>query len=197
MVKYPGQGLSDDEAIEKARDEARLKLRTRDRTSSRTRSRVPVAVCVAASAPTSAFRRSRVSIRRCTDRARSSRSFWLGLSFYTKTKLVTFNGRVFDLPLLELAAFRYGCPGEGLLREGPQSLQRRPGPDGLDDELRRLAWLRGWSRLLAKLLGKPGKMDVSGDQVYEMYQAGSTRRSTTTACSTRWTPISSSCERAS
>ena len=26
--------------------------------------------------------------------------------------------------------------------------------------------------MLAKLLGKPGKMDVSGDQVYEMYKAG-------------------------
>ena len=41
-------------------------------------------------------------------------AFWAGLSSYKekyreRVKLVTFNGRCFDMPLLEQAAFRYGC----------------------------------------------------------------------------------------
>ena len=40
--------------------------------------------------------------------------FWNGLvsyreKFKDRIKVVTFNGRCFDLPLLEYAAFRYGC----------------------------------------------------------------------------------------
>ena len=32
--------------------------------------------------------------------------------------------------------------------------------------------LSGGLNLLSKILGKPGKMEVAGDQVYGMYQAG-------------------------
>src|SRR5262245_59365496 len=34
--------------------------------------------------------------------------FWRGWDKYNRPTLVSFNGRTFDLPLLELAAFRYG-----------------------------------------------------------------------------------------
>src|SRR5690606_18577722 len=34
--------------------------------------------------------------------------FWRGWQAYRRPTLVSFNGRTFDLPLLELAAFRYG-----------------------------------------------------------------------------------------
>ena len=34
--------------------------------------------------------------------------FWRGWESYQRPTLVSFNGRTFDIPLLELAAFRYG-----------------------------------------------------------------------------------------
>jgi predicted PolB exonuclease-like 3'-5' exonuclease len=101
-----------------------------------------------------------------------AKSFWLGLSFYTKCKLVTFNGRCFDLPLLELAAFRYGCPAREYFARGRN---RYNGDLDLMDWFTNFGASRGFPGgldVLAKLIGKPGKMDVSGDQVYEMYKAG-------------------------
>ncbi len=35
-------------------------------------------------------------------------NFWRGWDHYRRPTLVSFNGRTFDIPLLELAAFRYG-----------------------------------------------------------------------------------------
>jgi hypothetical protein len=95
--------------------------------------------------------------------------FWNGVRHY-KARLVTFNGRGFDLPLLELAAFRYGIAA----RDYCQSSRNRFGNGSLD----LLDWMSnfGASRisggldLLAKMIGKPGKMDVSGDRVLEMYR---------------------------
>ena len=100
------------------------------------------------------------------------KKFWLGLSFYTRCKLVTFNGRSFDLPLLELAAFRYGFPAKDYFARGRN---RFNGDLDLMDWMTNFGACRGFAGgldLLAKMLGKPGKMDVSGDQVYEMYKAG-------------------------
>jgi predicted PolB exonuclease-like 3'-5' exonuclease len=85
--------------------------------------------------------------------------------------VVTFNGRGFDLPLLELAAFRFGCTARDYF------LYDR-GRYGTHIDL--LAWLNnfgavrhaGGLNLLSKILGKPGKMEVSGDQVYSMWKAG-------------------------
>ena len=47
---------------------------------------------------------------------------------YYKAKLVTFNGRGFDMPLLELAAYPLRHPGARLLPEQPQPLQRPDRP---------------------------------------------------------------------
>jgi predicted PolB exonuclease-like 3'-5' exonuclease len=103
--------------------------------------------------------------------------FWAGVVHYRLTyrdriKLVTFNGRCFDLPLLELAAFRYGITG----RDHFSTCRKRF--DGWHFDL--MDWLTnfgayrlvGGLNLLSKLLGKPGKMTLQGDQVYQFYQAG-------------------------
>jgi predicted PolB exonuclease-like 3'-5' exonuclease len=100
--------------------------------------------------------------------------FWAGLvhyyaQFHGQVKMVTFNGRGFDLPLLEMAAFRYGLSAPQLL----SGLQKR-----YDDwHLDLMDWLTNYSairlsgglNLLSKLLGKPGKMEVSGKKVYRMW----------------------------
>jgi predicted PolB exonuclease-like 3'-5' exonuclease len=171
MVKYAGQGLSDEAAIERAREEARQDSKTGSDFIHFT-FQIPVAVCVLRVGADFGLQAIK-----CVDaplyRPREIvKNFWLGLSFYTKCKLVTFNGRGFDLPLLELAAFRYGCPARDYFARGRN---RYNGDLDLMDWLTNFGASRGFAgglNVLAKLLGKPGKMDVAGDQVYEMYRAG-------------------------
>jgi len=172
LVKYPGLGLSDEEAIERARAEARASSPTGSDFIPYT-FQLPVAVCAV-----------RVDIRfalqsiRCIDaplyRTREiATKFWNGLLNYTNgAALVTFNGRGFDLPMLELAAFRYGCPAKDYFT----TRRKRFSADiDLQDFMMNYGATRGLAgglNLLAKLIGKPGKMGVSGDQVYEMYKQG-------------------------
>ena len=99
------------------------------------------------------------------------KKFWLGISCY-KAKLVTFNGRCFDMPLLELAAFRYGYAARDYCQN---SRNRFNGPIDLMDWMTNFGAYRlnGGLDLLAKLIGKPGKIGgMAGDQVYQMVLDG-------------------------
>ena len=102
------------------------------------------------------------------------KKFWAGINAYPapKTKLVTFNGRGFDMPMLELAAFRHGLS----LRDYCQKSRNRYGGNHFDllDWLTNFGACRlaGGLNLLSKMLGKPGKMEVAGDQVYRMFLDG-------------------------
>jgi predicted PolB exonuclease-like 3'-5' exonuclease len=176
LVKYSGQGLSDEQAIEKAREDAREECRKRGAPESDFipfTFQIPVAVCVLRVGDDFSLQ-----ALKCIDaphyRSREIvKNFWLGLSFYTKCKLVTFNGRGFDLPLLELAAFRYAFPARDYFARGRN---RYNGDLDLMDWMTNFgACARGFTgglNLLAKLICRPGKMDVSGHQVYEMYKSG-------------------------
>lgn len=170
-VKYPGDNLSPEDAVARAQEDARQ--------SSYSGSdfvpvsfQTPVAVCVvrvgndfslqAVTALDAPHFRPREMVRK----------FWMGVELYGKAKLVTFNGRCFDMPMLELAAFRHGLS----LRDYCQRNRNRFGGNHVD----LLDWLTNYGacklvgglNLLAKMIGKPGKMDVAGDQVYRMYREG-------------------------
>jgi predicted PolB exonuclease-like 3'-5' exonuclease len=175
-VKFPEDQLSPPDAVDRAQTEARD--RSRDGSDFLPVSfQYPVAVCVLRVG--SDFGLQAV---KCLDaphfRPRKIvEAFWSGLASYKekykeRVKLVTFNGRGFDLPLLELAAFRYGCPG----RDYYLSSRNRFGGGHLDlmDWLTNFGACRmaGGLNLLSKLLGKPGKMEVAGDQVYQLHQEG-------------------------
>lgn len=106
--------------------------------------------------------------------------FWRGWEGYGRPTLVTFNGRTFDVPLLELAAFRYGLsvPGWFDLQARPYD-QRRNRYNmnshlDLHDLLTNFGATRfsGGLNLAANLLGKPGKMDVQGHMVQDLHEAG-------------------------
>lgn len=170
MVKYPELNLSEEEAIEKARQDAREQSANGSDFIPYT-FQLPVAVCVAR-VGTDFSLQAVAALDAPQYRTREIvKKFWLGLSFYTKCKLVTFNGRQFDLPLLEMAAFRYGFPAKDYFYRGRN---RFNGDLDLMDWMSNYGACRiaGGLDLLAKLIGKPGKMDVSGDQVFAMYQAG-------------------------
>jgi predicted PolB exonuclease-like 3'-5' exonuclease len=169
-VKYPGEQLTPEEAVARAQAQARERSPGGSDFLPVT-FQYPVAVCVIRVGAD--FRLQAVT---CLDAphfqpAEIVKKFWLGVGCY-KAKLVSFNGRGFDLPLLELAAFRYGCPA----RDHFYNSRNRYGGNHLD----LMDWLSNYGAcrlaggldLLSKLLGKPGKMDVSGEQVYEMHRAG-------------------------
>ncbi len=170
-VKYPDDPLDECAAIERAQAEAREQSANGSDFLPVT-FQVPVAVCILRVG--SDFRLREI---KCLDApefrtADIVRKFWKGVARYSKAKLVTFNGRCFDLPLLEMAAFRYGCNALQYF----QFHRNRFNGNHLD----LMDWLGnfGASRiaggldLLSKILGKPGKMEVSGDQVYKMYREG-------------------------
>lgn len=104
------------------------------------------------------------------------RQFWLGVeNQYDKASLVTFNGRGFDIPLLELMAFRYGFTAQRHFRD-KYAARYRFGTKHIDlhDWLSNYNAVRlhGGLDLLAKVLGKPGKVGTKGDEVFDLHQAG-------------------------
>jgi 3'-5' exonuclease len=168
-VKYPNEILSPEEAVERARGEARDTSWNGSDFLPVT-FQVPVAVSVLRVGADFALQ-SISCLDAPTFRPRDIvNKFWLGLSFY-KAKLVTFNGRAFDMPLLELAAFRYGFSARDYYQN---SRNRFNGPIDLCDWMTNFGACRmsGGLNLLAKLLGKPGKMEVSGEQVYQLHREG-------------------------
>src|SRR5262249_38153642 len=169
-VKYPGEAISPDEAIARAQSEAREQSRDGSDFLPVT-FQYPIAVCVLRVAPD--FTLQALACLDAPDFRPTEmvRKFWLGVARY-KAKLVTFNGRGFDLPLLELAAFRYGLSA----RDHFLNSRNRFAGNHIDlfDWLSNYGACRlsGGLDLLAKMLGKPGKMGVTGDQVYQMYRDG-------------------------
>jgi predicted PolB exonuclease-like 3'-5' exonuclease len=176
QVKYPGDNLSPQEAVARAQAEAR------DRSLGGSdfvpvSFHYPVAVCILRAGADFGLQELTCLDAPQFRTRRLVEQFWAGLATYRekykeRIKLVTFNGRGFDLPLLELAAFRYGCSG----RDYFHSSRNRFGGGHLD----LLEWLSNYGAvrisggldLLSKLLGKPGKMTVSGEMVYRLHLEG-------------------------
>jgi predicted PolB exonuclease-like 3'-5' exonuclease len=170
-VKYPDEPLTADEAVARARQEAREASRDGSDFLPVT-FQIPVAVCVlrvgvdlaplqitALDAPH--FRRDKIVS-----------GFWAGVAHYDRARLVTFNGRGFDMPLLEMAAFDRGLPARSYFAGSRNRFQG----NHLDlmDFLSNYGACRlaGGLNMLAKRIGKPGKMGVDGDQVYALWREG-------------------------
>ncbi len=109
-----------------------------------------------------------------------TKHFWTGWEAYKSPTWVTFNGRGFDLPLMEHAAFRYAVSVPRWFNLGDRSYDQKRNRYNLDAHIDvqevltnfGATWFRGGLNLAATLLGKPGKMDVQGDMVYDMYCRG-------------------------
>jgi len=108
------------------------------------------------------------------------RLFWDGWRKYKRPKLVSFNGRGFDMPLLELCAFRYGISIPDWFAEEKRSFDQPRNRYNTNAHFDLHEWLtnNGASRfngglsLAANLIGKPGKMDVAGHMVQDLWDAG-------------------------
>jgi predicted PolB exonuclease-like 3'-5' exonuclease len=110
------------------------------------------------------------------------RMFWEGWRRYGRPRLVTFNGRGFDLPLLELCAFRYGIQIPDWFAEDARSFDQPRNRYNMAAHFDLHEWLtnngaarfNGGLSLAANLIGKPGKMEVAGHMVQDLWDAGRT-----------------------
>lgn len=107
-------------------------------------------------------------------------NFWRGWKAYRKPTLVTFNGRSFDVPVMELAAFRYGLSVPDWFNLHAKSFEQARNRYNTDahfdlyDILTNYGASRftGGLNLAANLLGKPGKMEIEGHMVQDLYHEG-------------------------
>lgn len=108
------------------------------------------------------------------------RRFWQGWQHYDRPTLVTFNGRGYDIPVLELAAFRYGLSVPAWFNVDSKSFEQsrnRYNHDAhldLQDLLTNFGAFRlsGGLNLLANLIHKPGKSGIDGSQVQDLFYDG-------------------------
>jgi len=176
-LRYPGQGLSPADAVRKYRDELIAKYETDFIPYT---FQVPVSV-VAAKVAADFSLIDIVALDEPQFRSHIiTENFWRGWEVYKHPTLVSFNGRTFDLPLLELAAFRYGISVgtwfnvSGKTYEQPRNRYNTEAHLDLHDVLTNFGASRfnGGLNLVANLLGKPGKMDVQGYMVQDLWNEG-------------------------
>ena len=109
-----------------------------------------------------------------------TKHFWDGWKAYRQPSLVSFNGRSFDLPLLELSAYRYGIAIPewfniyGKTWEQPRARYNQSSHLDLQDILTNFGATRlsGGLNLCANLVGRPGKMGIAGHMVQQLYDDG-------------------------
>jgi hypothetical protein len=109
-----------------------------------------------------------------------TKNFWSGWTHYGKPTLVSFNGRGYDIPLLEHAAYRYGLTLPLWFNVDDRAYDQARNRYNWDAHLDLLdlftnfgaSRLSGGLNLLANLIGKPGKTGVDGSQVQDLYDAG-------------------------
>ncbi len=174
-VRYSDEELDDDRAIRKYQAEI---LENSNGVSDfiPVTFQYPVSVCIAKVAEDFSLL-DIVSLDNPEFRAKEmTRLFWHGVeNLYNHASLVTFNGRGFDIPLMELMAYRYGFSVKRHFKDKWAGRNRFSTKHiDLQDWISNYNAIRmnGGLNLLAKVLGKPGKMGTKGSEVYDMFLQG-------------------------
>lgn len=108
------------------------------------------------------------------------RRFWQGWQHYGRPTFVTFNGRTYDLPVMEMAAFRFGISLPAWFNVDSRSFEQCRNRYNQEShlDLQELLTnygsfrLSGGLNLLANLITKPGKSGIDGSQVQSLYDEG-------------------------
>jgi len=108
------------------------------------------------------------------------RGFWRGWSHYGRPTLVTFNGRGYDVPVLEMAAYRYGLSVPEWFNVDARNFEQSRNRYNVEAHFDMMdlfsnfgaTRIVGGLNLLANLIGKPGKTGIDGSQIQDMYDAG-------------------------
>ena len=176
-VRYPGESLSAEQAIARYRGEL---LEQRGTDFIPYTFQMPVSVVVAKVSGTFELL-DLIALDEPEWRPHIiTEHFWRGWQRYQRPTLVSFNGRTFDMPLMELAAFRFGLSipswfeTKARTYEQPRNRYNSRYHLDLHDLLTNYGASRfnGGLNLAANLLGKPGKIDVQGDMVQDLFDQG-------------------------
>jgi predicted PolB exonuclease-like 3'-5' exonuclease len=176
-TKYSGRGLSSDQAIAMFRQEL---LDESGKDFIPFTYHLPIAVVIAKIREDFSLMEI-VSLDEPAHRPEQiAKAFWLGWERYAHPTWVTFNGRSFDIPLMELAAYRYGISVPAWFNIYDRTYSQNRNRYNLEAHLDLheiltnfgSTWFRGGLNLAAALVDKPGKIDVQGDMVLDMYRQG-------------------------
>jgi len=171
-VYHDGEGLSDNDAYE--RDRAELKRR-RGSDFFPITLHIPISIAIGMAGDDHVLHSVESLAHGDYSEEKLVREFWMRADRFAGT-LVTFNGRRFDLPVLELAALRHGIAARHYF-SGSSNVRKRYADDRHLDLLDFISnygaiALSGGLNLLLKMIGMPGKTDVEGSQVQELYETG-------------------------
>lgn len=108
------------------------------------------------------------------------RGFWQGWNHYQRPTFVTFNGRGYDIPVMEVAAFRFGIGIPAWFNIDSRSFEQarnrynQSAHLDLQDLLTNFSAFRmnGGLNLLAHLIHRPGKAGIDGSLVQDMFYDG-------------------------
>lgn len=113
-----------------------------------------------------------------------ARKFWDAWLRRGTPQLVSFNGRGFDIPVLEMCAFRYGISVPGWFKQNGSSYQQPRNRYNTHAHLDLMDFLSNYGavrmagglHLCASLLDKPGKMETQGSMVQALWDSGQSLR---------------------
>jgi 3'-5' exonuclease len=178
-IRYPQEGLAPQQAIRRYRDEV-LAERGDGKDILPVTYMLPIAVAVAkVDAKFHLLDLTTLDAPQYRPHV-ITKHFWQGWTHYQRPTLVSFNGRGYDIPLLELAAFRYGLSVPLWFNIEDKSFEQARNRYNLwahldlYDVLSNFGATRlpGGLNLIANLIGKPGKTSIDGSKVQDMYDAG-------------------------
>jgi len=177
-TQFRGQGFSDEEAFAKLRDDL---LENRGSDFFPLSFHVPVSIAVGTVSGEYLLQSVETICEHEDGQNREDREERLVREFWARVErfrgcLVTFNGRQFDLPVLELQALRYGCVVPHYF--GEDSMVRRRFQLGKHLDLYEFITnfgtyrIRGGFDLLLRSIGLPGKGAIEGSQVQQLWEQG-------------------------
>ena len=177
-IHYPGEMIEPNEAVRKFQDEL---MKTNGSDFIPYTFQIPISIAIAKVSEELELVSLDVMGKPEHESHQICKFFWQGWSEkYKRPTLVSFNGRGFDVPMLELAAFRYGIPipewfgSEMKSFDQPRNRYNSKYHFDLLDVLTNYGAtkFKGGLNLAASILGRPGKMDVQGNMVQCLYDAG-------------------------
>lgn len=169
---FRGEGLSDEQAYERMRDDLLLQSEGRSEFFP-VPFHVPVSVVLARAGADYVLRDFTILKVERLGEAGIVKAFWEALEGFDGT-LVSFSGRTFDLPVLELRALQHGVAMPRYYNER-NGLRARWGRHyDLYDFLCNggAVRLRGGFDVVARLAGLPGKGETSGADVQRLWEEG-------------------------
>lgn len=176
-VRYPGDSLSPSEAIARYRAEL---MEKKGSDFIPVTFMLPISVAIGKVGPDYRLNDIAVLDAPLYRPHEITRRFWQGWAHYGRPVFVTFNGRGYDLPLLELSAYRYGIPLPNWFNVNARSFEQARNRYNIDSHIDLMdlfanfgaSRVVGGLNVLANIIGKPGKTGVDGSQVQGMYDDG-------------------------